>query len=115
MTPGLWRSFPRHPFTVAADGVVTVLRDEPVNEFGVTATLICGDDGLRHTVCVATAHITEFRGIDEAAANAALIAAAPDLYAALAGLLHQEETGDNALDFTDAKAALAKARGESTK
>lgn len=50
---------------------------------------------------------------DQAMANATLIAAAPDLYQALAGLLHQEEHGDNALDFTDAKAALAKARGES--
>lgn len=118
MTPGLWRSFPLHPVTVTADVVATVLMDEPVKEFCVTATFICGDDGLRHTVCVATAHITVFRGTDEAAANAALIAAAPDLYAALAGLMAavgQPDDGGSDMDaWNDAKAALAKARGEVT-
>ena len=44
--------------------------------------------------------------------DAHLFAAARDLYEAVAGLIHQEEHTDNALDFTDAKAALAKARGE---
>lgn len=46
-------------------------------------------------------------------ANAALIAAAPDLYAALEGLVARLEfVPEHSIDLSQADAALAKARGE---
>ncbi len=53
----------------------------------------------------------------QAMANAMLIAAAPDLKAALCAMVHawEPEVGGSDYDvWLDAKAALAKARGEST-
>jgi len=52
-------------------------------------------------------------------ANARLIAAAPDLYAALDSIVSSVSRGTSGdvcqtYDFEEAKAALAKARGEST-
>lgn len=57
---------------------------------------------------------------DEAAANARLISAAPDLYDALARIVASVSSGPSGSvcqtsDFEDAKAALAKARGETVK
>lgn len=52
---------------------------------------------------------------EEAAANATLIAAAPDLYAALDAFVGMSSDDDINAILDDAKAALAKARGEITK
>lgn len=57
---------------------------------------------------------------DTSEANAPLISAAPDLYAALARIVDSVSTGPSGQvcqtgDFDDARQALAKARGEATK
>lgn len=74
--------------------------------------VVCSDVDGNWRICFMATHGGSRASWGKIQAEANLIAAAPDLYQALAGLLHQEEHGDNALDFTDAKAALAKARGE---
>lgn len=49
---------------------------------------------------------------DEAEANANLIAAAPELYEALSELIDHCDDANPWMDLSDAKDALAKARGE---
>ena len=88
-TPGPWR----------------VLNDEAIK--------VASSDGSLATVT--HIHLRGRRDTSEVEANANLIAAAPDLYAALADLLDRE--GDDTLDSVKAKwaaarAALAKARGQ---
>jgi hypothetical protein len=60
---------------------------------------------------IAVAHVTAAAGSAERDANAVLIAAAPDLYAALEAFMRLGTMDDQAA-IDAARAALAKARGE---
>jgi len=82
---------------------------------------VCGDM-IRSTVSnaamrsVAKVYVSQMHGKPEAAANARLIAAAPDLLAALKGILHTHVSSDcrcHCPACVLGRAAIAKAEGQS--
>lgn len=111
-TPGEWRYFGKKPIEVTVGGLVHIVSGD-VESYTITAT--GRERGLRVTTFIATAHITANRSAEEAEANARLIAAAPELYEALDQIL--DDMGDDGPSCCQAakdqaRAALAKARGE---
>ena len=91
-TPGPWTYHKMEEWTRAEDsGKINIIAHGPI--------AYTGDNG---------------NGPENAEANAALIAAAPDLLAALRGLVHRctsEGVGTSWANMNDAREAIAKAEG----
>lgn len=100
-TPGPWQS---KRALMPADGEY---------DYGISAVVDGSKRCIAETFGRASANVRP-----NAEANAALIAAAPDLYTALERIVASVARGQSGdvcqtFDFDDARAALAKARGES--
>lgn len=92
-TPGPWTAKP--------------ISDEFINQFDDHDVNIVTSDGLACAVSICQGDITE----DMAKANANLIAAAPDLLAALINLANSFRNADAAIAEAKARAAINKATG----
>lgn len=74
--------------------------------------VVCSDTGGNWRICFMATHGGSRSSWEKIQAEAGLIAAAPDLYDALEAMLAAADPSDEYAAETKAKAALAKARGE---